>query len=125
MGEQRRLASRNAHQPLPRPWVATAHSFEFPLGPAHQVRVDAPEERMQPGPVEAAVVVDPPLHDDVHHLCKLVQCLVTAAIDSPAPQLSTHRFESVATYRRQKVGKPGTSTHCWTGTKRVPQEVES
>src|SRR5713101_6651216 len=118
MGEQRRLASRNAHQPLPRPWVATAQSFEFPLGPAHEVRVDALEKRMHLGPVEAAVIVDPPLHDDVHHLCKVVQSLVTATIDSPAPQFSTHFDEGVAAYRRQKVGKFARPTHCRTGTKR-------
>src|SRR6266568_4665113 len=80
---------------------------------------------MQLRPVEAAVVVDPPLHHDVDHLCKVVQGLVTATIDSPAPQLATHLFDGVATCRRQKVGKPATSTYRRSGTKRVPQEVES
>ena len=35
----------------------------FPLGPTHQILVDASEERIQPGLVEAPVVVDPALHD--------------------------------------------------------------
>jgi hypothetical protein len=65
------------------------------------------------------------LHNGVHHLCKIVQSLVTthaAPIDSRAPQLSTYCGQRVATYRRQEVGKLLTSTHCRSGTKRVPPE---
>ena len=53
MSKQRRLTARDAHQPLLCPCGMASQPFVFPFGPSHEVRVDASEERVQPGLVEA------------------------------------------------------------------------
>ena len=52
-----------------------AQPLVLPLGPSHEIRVDASEEWIQPGPVEASVVVDPSLHDFVEEMRKVVNDL--------------------------------------------------
>src|SRR5689334_24879135 len=54
-----RLASCDAHQPLFSPPPVAVQSFVLPLGPSHEILVDATEKRMQPSLVKASVVVDP------------------------------------------------------------------
>jgi hypothetical protein len=58
MSKQRRLTARDAHQPALRPFGVAAQPLVSPLGPSHEVRFDAPEQWIQPGLVEASVVVD-------------------------------------------------------------------
>jgi hypothetical protein len=98
----------------------------FPPGASHEVLVNAPEEWIQHGLVEASVVVDPTLHHRVEHACKVAQGLVTALTDPPAPQFSTHLLERVATHRWQEVDEVLASLASGeTRAKRVPQELES
>ncbi len=85
MSKQRRLAARDAHQPALCPFGMASQPLVFPLGPTHEVCVDASEEWIQPGLVEAPVIVDPSLHNFVEEVCKLVQRLVTTTIDPPTP----------------------------------------
>src|ERR1700730_3887417 len=102
-----------------------AQPFLLPHGPSNEILVHASEKRIQPGLVEASVVVDPPLHDFIEHVCKVAQRLVTATVEPPAPQFSTHRFESVVTHRRREVDKMLASPALRQArTKGVPQEVE-
>src|SRR6266568_1305804 len=103
-----------------------AQSLVLPLGPSDEILVHASEKRIQPGLVEASVIVDPALHDLVEHVCKVTERFVTATIDSPAPQLATHCFKSVVAHRRQEVGKEFASLPFREArTKRVPQEIKS
>src|SRR6266851_3693324 len=103
-----------------------AQPFVLPLGPSHEIRVDASEQWSQRGLVEASVVVDPPLHDLVEHVCKVVQRFVTATVESPASQLSTHLLHGLVAHRWEEADKELASLGLRTArTKRVSQEIES
>jgi hypothetical protein len=54
MSKQRRLTACDAHQPALSPFRVAAQPLVFPLGPSHEIRVDASEEWIQPGLVEAS-----------------------------------------------------------------------
>src|SRR6266542_1840432 len=66
MGEQVRVPSRDGGQPPPGPGGAAPQPLVLPLSPTNQVVVERPERRVQRRAVEAPVVVDPPLHDDLN-----------------------------------------------------------
>src|SRR6266568_4767326 len=71
VSEQSRVALGGAGQEFPCSSFASAQPFVLPAGPAHQMLVDAPQEGIQHRLVEAAVIVDPPLHNAVEHLCQV------------------------------------------------------
>jgi len=119
-----RLATLTSHRLVRRSWPY--NPFVFPLGPSNEILVDASKKWIQHRLVEASVIVDPPLHHFVEHVGKVTQSLVTALVDPPAPQLSTHRFDSVVTHRRQEIDKELASLAFREArTKRVPQEIKS
>src|SRR6266568_2556934 len=100
VGEQVRCAFVDAHQPVPCPsWVA-AQPFIFPFGPSHEVLIDASEKWIQPGLVEAAIVVDPALHRAVDQLCQVPKSRPTAQIEPPPSQLLPSRFHGLVARRR-------------------------
>ena len=68
MSKQRRIAARDAHQPALCPFGMASQPLVFQFVPAHKLCVDASEEWIQPGPVEAPVVVDPSLHNFVEEV---------------------------------------------------------
>src|SRR5216683_1331886 len=112
-------------QPCHRTPFPALEPFIFPASPPHQVPVEPPEEAEQLGLVEAPVIVDPPLHDAVEHLRKVVQGFVTALGPVPGADLRSHGLDRVLADRREEahemlpvlaLGQPG--------TKRVPQERE-
>ena len=77
--------------------------FVLPHGPTHEVVVDASENRIQHGLVEAPVIVDPPLHDRIDHSCQVRERQVTAPVDPPGANLPFNRLSGVATDRRGEV----------------------
>src|SRR6266542_1244227 len=125
MSEEPRCPFRNEYYPASRSSVAAVQPFVLPRGPSDNVVVNTTEKWIQPGLVEATVIIDPPLHNNIHQLCKVVQRLVRAAIDPPAPQLLTHLREGVAAHGWLEAGKDFASfSHCAASAKRVSQEVE-
>src|SRR6185437_6286284 len=67
VGEEGWVTSRDVLQPSHRPEQVAVQSLVLPCGPTLEVAVDAFEEGIQHGLVEAPVVVDPALHDRVDH----------------------------------------------------------
>src|SRR5260370_36859647 len=52
--------------------------------------------------VEEAVIIDPPLHDAVEHVRKVLEGLVTAARDTPGADLPLHADDLALADRRQE-----------------------
>src|SRR6266480_477931 len=105
VSEQGREAPGDPGQELFRSSFASAQPFVLPASPAHQMFVDTPQEGIQHRLVEAAVIVDPALHDAVEHLREVGEGLVTAPGNVPGPHFPAHRLDRVLADRREEVHK--------------------
>ena len=91
--------------PPPAEALVGPQPFVLPPGPAPQVGVDALQEGIERGPVEPAVVVDPPGDDGVQPSRQVVQRQVGAPVDPHRAELGAFGLERLGADRRQEAGE--------------------
>ena len=124
MGEQAGLSLEQSGPPPAEAFVGPK-SFVFSPGPAPQVGVDALQEGIERGPVEPAVVADPPGDDGVQPSRQVVQRQVGAPMDPQFAEPGASGYERLGTDRGQEAGEvpavPGARPPCPEG---IPEEGE-
>ena len=105
--------------------MMAAEAFVFPHGPADQKAVEMTEDRVQRGPIEAPVVLNPATEDRIPHARQVVNGLVAPQGQPPAPHLLAHLGRRVRAHRRGEVDEElAPSILRPPRTKRVTQEIE-
>src|SRR3984893_2468018 len=100
-------------------------SFVLSPGPAPQVGVDAPQEGIERGSVEPAVVADPPGDDGVQPPCQVVQRQVGAPVDPQSAEPGASGLERLGTDRGQEAGEvPAVLAACPPCPEGVPEKGE-
>jgi len=92
VGEQPRLAARNALQPVNSPRPVPVQGLELPT--SRQDDIDVPQGRVERRRVEPTIVVDPAPDVRVEHPRQIVQRLITALMKGPAAHGLPDRLES-------------------------------
>jgi len=92
--------------------------------PAPQVDVDALEEGIERGPVEPAVVVDPPEHDGVQPPRQVIERQVGAPIDPHPAEFDAFGLERLGADRRQEPVEDPASCCAPPSPEGVPEEAE-
>src|SRR5260370_39470211 len=85
------------------PATMPAKAFVFPHGPADQKLVEMAKDRVQRGPIEAAVVLNPATEDRIPHARSVVNGFVAPQGQPPAPHLLAHLTLLVRAHRRVEV----------------------
>src|SRR5713226_5738088 len=107
------------------PATMPAKAFVFPHGPANQKLVEMAKDRVQRGPIEAAVVLNPATQDRIPHARQVVNGLVAPQGQSPAPHFLAHLGRRPRAHRRREVDEElPPSILRPPRAKRVSQEIE-
>src|SRR6266849_6718851 len=107
------------------PATMPAKAFVLPHGPADQKAVEMTEDRVQRGPIEAPVVLNPTTEDRIPHARQVVNGFVAPQGQPPAPHLLAHLGHRVRAHRRREVDEElAPSILRPPRAKRIPQEVE-
>jgi hypothetical protein len=72
MGKQPRFPTGHTAEPMLGAAMMSAETFVFPHGPADQKVVEMTEDRVQRGPIEAPVVLNPAPEDRIPHARQVV-----------------------------------------------------
>ena len=95
MGEQRRLTTRDARQPMHGSRSVPPQGLELPIGPSRQEDIDVSQGRVERRRVEPPIVVDPATNVRIEHSRQIVQGLVAALMQRPAANRLADRLESL------------------------------
>src|SRR5713226_5030091 len=107
------------------PATMPAKAFVFPHGPANQKLVEMAKDRVQRGPIEAAVVLNPTTEDRIPHARQVVNGFVAPQGQPPAPHLLAHLSHRVRAHRRGEVDEElAPSILRPPRAKRITQEIE-
>src|SRR5216683_2172819 len=107
------------------PTTMPAKAFVLPHGPADQKLVEMVKDRVQSGPIEASVVLNPATEDRIPHARQVVNGFVAPQGQPPAPHLLAHLGHRVRAHRRGEVDEElAPSILRPPRAKRITQEVE-
>src|SRR5713101_3194907 len=107
------------------PATMPAKAFVLPDGPADQQLVEMAKDRVQGGPIEAPVVLNPAPKDRIPHARQVVNGFVAPQGQPPAPHLLAHLGHRVRAHRRREVDEELTPSILRPPrAKRITQEVE-
>src|SRR6266849_5078234 len=107
------------------PATTPAKAFVFPHGPADQKLVEMAKDRVQRGPIEAAVVLNPATEDRIPHARQVVNGFVAPQGQPPAPHPLAHLSHRVRAHRRGEVDEElAPSILRPPRAKRITQEIE-
>ena len=90
--KQSRGSARNPCQPVSRPSAMASQPLELTGCPQHQLSINLPERRIQRRLVEGTVIVDPSPDLRIEHARQIVQSLVAAQLQPPAPHFLADRL---------------------------------
>src|SRR5713226_1842743 len=107
------------------PATMPAKAFVLPHGPANQKLVEMAKDRVQRGPIEAAVVLNPTTEDRIPHARQFVNGFVAPQGQPPAPHLLAHLGHRVRAHRRGEVDEElAPSILRPPRAKRITQEIQ-
>ena len=103
--KQLRVPARNPRQPVAGTSATSSQTFELVGCPQYQFSINLPERRIQSRLVEGTVVLDPSPDLRIEHARQIVQSLVAAQLQPPAPNFLADRLRRLGTDGRIEANK--------------------